>query len=61
MQYMEELLRQGESFEFFLEGGRSRSGKVLYPKGGLLSVVADAYLTGEYHRWQAVFREGAVP
>ena len=43
-QYMEELLKRGESFEFFIEGGRTRSGKALYPKGGLLSVVVDTYL-----------------
>lgn len=28
--------------EFFIEGGRSRSGKASYPKGGLLSVIVDA-------------------
>lgn len=44
---MEELLKKGESFEFFIEGGRTRSGKCLYPKGGLLSVVVDAILEGE--------------
>ncbi len=38
---MEELLRQGQHIEFFVEGGRTRSGKALNPKGGLLSVVVD--------------------
>ena len=38
---MEQLLSRGQSLEFFLEGGRSRSGKALYPKAGLLSVVVD--------------------
>lgn len=32
--------------EFFIEGGRSRVGKLLRPKMGLLSVVSDAVLTG---------------
>lgn len=45
--YMQELLQEGQSLEFFVEGGRSRSGKALYPKGGLLSVVVDAYLQGQ--------------
>ena len=44
---MQELLQEGQSLEFFVEGGRSRSGKALYPKGGLLSVVVDAYLQGK--------------
>lgn len=44
---MQELLLEGQSLEFFVEGGRSRSGKALYPKGGLLSVVVDAYLQGK--------------
>lgn len=44
---MEDLLRKGEFFEIFIEGGRTRTGKALYPKGGLLSVVVDSYLTGE--------------
>lgn len=45
-QYMDQLLQRGESFEFFLEGGRTRSGKALYPKGGLLSVVVDSFREG---------------
>ncbi|CAH1258178.1 GPAM [Branchiostoma lanceolatum] len=44
--YMEELLRQGQSLEFFIEGGRTRTGKAVVPKGGLLSVVVDAYMAG---------------
>ena len=42
--YMQELLRHNENFEFFVEGGRSRSGKPLYPKGGLLSAIVQSYL-----------------
>ena len=40
-QYMAENLKSGESMEFFLEGGRSRSGKVVLPKTGLLSVIVN--------------------
>jgi len=43
---MEQLLRNGEFLEFFVEGGRTRSGKPLAPKGGLLSVVVDAVASG---------------
>ena len=42
--YMRRLLIDGWSLEFFLEGGRSRTGKLLPPKLGLLSVVVDAAL-----------------
>ncbi|KAK3590142.1 hypothetical protein CHS0354_041194 [Potamilus streckersoni] len=44
--YMEELLRAGEAMEFFIEGSRSRSGKALPPKGGLMSVVLDSLNAG---------------
>ncbi|ESO12487.1 hypothetical protein HELRODRAFT_93316 [Helobdella robusta] len=43
---MNELLKMNEIVEFYIEGGRSRSGKVLTPKTGLLSIVVDAYLQG---------------
>ena len=48
LQYMEQLLGHGEFMEFFLEGGRSRSGKALQPKGGLLSVVVDSLNSGTF-------------
>lgn len=47
-QYMEQLLMEGENMEFFVEGGRSRTGKALQPKGGLLSVVLDSVSSGMY-------------
>lgn len=40
--YMRKLLAEGFSIEFFLEGGRSRTGKLLPPKYGLLSMVFDS-------------------
>lgn len=42
--YMRRLILDGWSLEFFLEGGRSRTGKLLAPKLGLLSLVVDAAL-----------------
>ncbi|MEE8408787.1 MAG: 1-acyl-sn-glycerol-3-phosphate acyltransferase [Myxococcota bacterium] len=44
--YIVELLRQGTSLEFFIEGGRSRTGKHLMPKFGFLSMVVDAWRRG---------------
>ena len=46
-QYLQQLLVDGQSIEFFIEGTRSRSGKMLQPKQGLLSVLTDAYLDGK--------------
>lgn len=43
-QYMAENLKAGESLEFFLEGGRSRSGKLILPKTGLLSVIVNSVI-----------------
>ncbi|HWL87349.1 MAG TPA: 1-acyl-sn-glycerol-3-phosphate acyltransferase [Polyangiaceae bacterium] len=42
--YIRRLIIDGFSLEFFLEGGRSRSGKLLAPKVGLLSLAVDAAL-----------------
>jgi glycerol-3-phosphate O-acyltransferase len=42
--YMRRLLKDGWTLEFFIEGGRSRTGKLLPPKLGLLSIVVDAAL-----------------
>lgn len=40
--YMRKLLVEGYPIEFFVEGGRSRTGKLLPPKYGLLTMVVDA-------------------
>jgi glycerol-3-phosphate O-acyltransferase len=40
--YVRRLIRDGFPIEFFLEGGRSRTGKLLAPKLGLLNMVVDA-------------------
>ncbi|MGB5810691.1 MAG: 1-acyl-sn-glycerol-3-phosphate acyltransferase [Polyangiales bacterium] len=42
--YLRKLLAEGFTTEFFLEGGRSRTGKSLPPKYGLLSMVVDSAL-----------------
>lgn len=42
--YVIECLRAGHNFEFFIEGGRSRTGKACMPKGGILSIIIDAFL-----------------
>jgi glycerol-3-phosphate O-acyltransferase len=42
--YVRRLIKDGWTLEFFLEGGRSRTGKLLSPKVGLLSLVVDAAL-----------------
>jgi glycerol-3-phosphate O-acyltransferase len=42
--YVRRLIREGYSIEFFLEGGRSRTGKLLPPKVGLLNMVVEAAL-----------------
>jgi glycerol-3-phosphate O-acyltransferase len=45
--YVRRLMRDGFAIEFFLEGGRSRTGKLLPPKVGLLNMVVDAALSLE--------------
>lgn len=42
--YIRKLMVEGYSIEFFIEGGRSRTGKLLPPKVGLLSMIVDAAL-----------------
>jgi glycerol-3-phosphate O-acyltransferase len=42
--YVGELLREGYFQEFFIEGTRSRSGKLFPPKIGLLKMVVESYL-----------------
>ncbi|MEO8178310.1 MAG: 1-acyl-sn-glycerol-3-phosphate acyltransferase [Deltaproteobacteria bacterium] len=42
--YIRRLIREGYPLEMFLEGGRSRTGKLLAPKFGLLKMVVSAAL-----------------
>jgi glycerol-3-phosphate O-acyltransferase len=42
-EYIYKLLEEGYNIEQFIEGGRSRTGKLLMPKLGLLSILVNAY------------------
>jgi len=44
--YVRRVLKDGHALEFFIEGGRSRSGKLLTPKMGLLGMCVDPVLDG---------------
>ncbi len=44
--YIKVLLEEGHPLEFFIEGGRSRSGKLILPKIGFLSILLQAYKEG---------------
>ena len=45
-EYIHKLLEEGFNIEQFIEGGRSRTGKLLMPKLGLLSILLNAYKNG---------------
>jgi glycerol-3-phosphate O-acyltransferase len=45
-QYLTFLIREGYTQEFFIEGGRSRTGKIMTPKLGMLSAIVNAFLGG---------------
>ncbi|KAK0165007.1 hypothetical protein PV328_003565 [Microctonus aethiopoides] len=44
--YVMESLRAGHNMEFFIEGGRTRTGKPRLPKAGILSIIVNAYKDG---------------
>ena len=44
--YVRRLLKEGHALEFFIEGGRSRTGKLLPPRTGMLSMCVDPVLEG---------------
>lgn len=44
--YIKALLAEGHPLEFFIEGGRSRSGKLILPKIGFLSILIEAFKQG---------------
>ncbi|KAL9597294.1 MAG: hypothetical protein Q9219_005218, partial [cf. Caloplaca sp. 3 TL-2023] len=44
--YIDTLLQNGFNIECFIEGGRSRTGKLLSPKFGILSFLLDSVLSG---------------
>lgn len=43
-EYLSTILAQNVSIEYFIEGGRSRTGRLLPPKGGMLQMTIRAYL-----------------
>jgi len=43
-EYMSQLFAGGVSIEYFVEGGRSRTGRTLAPRGGLLSMTLRSFL-----------------
>ena len=45
-EYLHKLLQEGFNIEFFIEGTRSRSGKLVLPKLGFLSMLLDAHKNG---------------
>ena len=45
-EYINKLLEEGFNIEMFIEGGRSRTGKLIMPKLGLLSMLVNAYKNG---------------
>ncbi len=45
-EYLGELFTRGYSVEYFVEGGRSRTGRLLEPKTGTLSMTIQAMLRG---------------
>lgn len=44
--YIKALLEEGHPIEFFIEGGRSRNGKLVLPKTGFLSILLQAHHEG---------------
>ncbi|MFW5957841.1 MAG: 1-acyl-sn-glycerol-3-phosphate acyltransferase [Desulfosalsimonas sp.] len=52
--YLQKILQEGFHVEFFIEGGRSRTGKLLSPKIGFLSLMVDAYLACNWEDVQLV-------
>jgi glycerol-3-phosphate O-acyltransferase len=44
--YIKALLEEGHPIEFYIEGGRSRNGKITFPKMGFLSILLQAYKEG---------------
>lgn len=43
-EYLARILSNGTAIEYFIEGTRSRTGRLLQPKGGMLSMTVRAYL-----------------
>ncbi|MGH8309913.1 MAG: glycerol-3-phosphate 1-O-acyltransferase PlsB, partial [Steroidobacteraceae bacterium] len=46
MKYLGVMMARGHSLEYFIEGGRSRTGRLLDPKTGMLSMTVRSFLRG---------------
>jgi glycerol-3-phosphate O-acyltransferase len=44
MKYLAAIMARGHSIEYFIEGGRSRTGRLLQPKTGMLSMTVRSFL-----------------
>ena len=42
--YLDQTLQRGYSIEYFVEGGRSRTGRLLAPKAGMLAMTVSSYV-----------------
>jgi glycerol-3-phosphate O-acyltransferase len=42
--YLHQVIRRGHSLEYFIEGGRSRTGRLLEPKGGMLVMTVHSFV-----------------
>src|SRR5690606_37780798 len=42
--YMHQILTRGHAIEYFVEGGRSRTGRLLRAKGGMLAMTVNSYM-----------------
>jgi glycerol-3-phosphate O-acyltransferase len=42
--YLDQILQRGFSIEYFVEGTRSRTGRLLQPKGGMLVMTVNSYV-----------------
>ena len=43
-EYMHIILSRGYSIEYFVEGGRSRSGRMLHPRSGMLAMTVQSFI-----------------
>ncbi len=51
MKYLAAIMARGHSIEYFIEGGRSRTGRLLQPKTGMLSMTVRSFLRDPRGRW----------
>jgi len=42
--YINQIIVKGHSMEYFVEGGRSRTGRLLSPKGGMLAMTVNSFV-----------------